>query len=224
MAIRKEDQTQRNQQSGSVNQGRSGAGSTESRAGQRSDQERSRDVSREGAGSMGSGMQRPGTGQSGRDVSTRRAGQPQPTLLPALMANPALMTRALMSNPFAFAQAMNDEMDRLFSMAGRGELGQPAGQAGQHSGRTMGEWAPAIEVVQQGNELVVRADLPGLRPDDVQIEIDDHVLTISGERRARRRSAGGLLPQRTKLRVVHAQHRAAGGRRRRPGDRELRAR
>jgi HSP20 family protein len=101
------------------------------------------------------------------------------------MANPGLMTRAFMSNPFAFAQAMNEEMDRLFSMAGRGDLGQSIGQTSAQPGRTAAEWAPPMEVVQQGNDLIVRADLPGLKPDDVQIDIDDHVLTISGERRER---------------------------------------
>jgi HSP20 family protein len=152
---------------------------------QRPDQERSREVTRDRAGTAGSGMQRAGARETGRDVSPRRSGPAQPTLLPALMANPGLMTRAFMSNPFAFAQAMNEEMDRLFSMAGRGELGQQVGQTGQQGVRSAAEWAPPIEIVQQGNDLVVRADLPGLKPDDVRIEIEDHVLTISGERRER---------------------------------------
>jgi HSP20 family protein len=41
---------------------------------------------------------------------------------------------------------------------------------------------PPIETFRRGDKLVVRADLPGLRKEDVSVEIDDGVLTISGER------------------------------------------
>jgi HSP20 family protein len=44
-------------------------------------------------------------------------------------------------------------------------------------------WMPQVEVLQRGNDLVLRADLPGLRREDVHVEIEDDVLTISGERR-----------------------------------------
>lgn len=43
-------------------------------------------------------------------------------------------------------------------------------------------WLPQVEVLQRGDSLVVRADLPGLRPDDVRVEVDNGALTISGER------------------------------------------
>jgi HSP20 family protein len=44
-------------------------------------------------------------------------------------------------------------------------------------------WDPQIDVIQRGNELVVRADLPGLKPDDVTVEVSDDAIRISGERR-----------------------------------------
>ena len=44
-------------------------------------------------------------------------------------------------------------------------------------------WMPQVEVLQRGSDLVLRADLPGLRREDVHVEIDDDLLTISGERR-----------------------------------------
>jgi HSP20 family protein len=46
-----------------------------------------------------------------------------------------------------------------------------------------GSWMPQVEVLQRGNNLVLRADLPGMRREDVDVEVDDGVLTISGERR-----------------------------------------
>jgi HSP20 family protein len=45
-------------------------------------------------------------------------------------------------------------------------------------------WVPAMDLVETGDELVLKADLPGLSKDEVQIEIKDGVLTVSGERRA----------------------------------------
>jgi HSP20 family protein len=44
-------------------------------------------------------------------------------------------------------------------------------------------WMPKVDVMQRNNELVVRADLPGVKPDDVTVEISDDVITISGERK-----------------------------------------
>jgi HSP20 family protein len=44
------------------------------------------------------------------------------------------------------------------------------------------DWIPAIESFQRDGKLVVQADLPGLQADDVTIEIDDGILTLSGER------------------------------------------
>lgn len=43
-------------------------------------------------------------------------------------------------------------------------------------------WAPQIETFRRGDSLVIRADLPGLTKEDVNVEVDDGVLTISGER------------------------------------------
>jgi HSP20 family protein len=47
-------------------------------------------------------------------------------------------------------------------------------------------WVPAMDLAETENELVLRADLPGLDKDDVSIEIKDGVLTVSGERKAER--------------------------------------
>lgn len=43
-------------------------------------------------------------------------------------------------------------------------------------------WAPRIDVVEGENEIALRADLPGLTADDVTIEIEEGVLTVSGSR------------------------------------------
>jgi HSP20 family protein len=144
-------------------------------------------------------MQRGGGRQTGRGgASLARRGQP--SVLPALIANPDLMASAFLSNPFAFAQAMSQEMDRLFDTVagtGQGSRGMTTGnfgrglqRGGQQSGMqdfgALADWEPNIEVFQRGDELVVRADLPGVPPDDVVIDIDDDTLTIAGERQESR--------------------------------------
>lgn len=41
-------------------------------------------------------------------------------------------------------------------------------------------WTPAIDVVREDGNIVVRADVPGIKPDEVKIEVDEDILTVSG--------------------------------------------
>jgi HSP20 family protein len=45
-------------------------------------------------------------------------------------------------------------------------------------------WAPATDLVETESEYVLKADLPGLTQEDVSIEVNDNVLTVSGERKS----------------------------------------
>jgi HSP20 family protein len=45
-------------------------------------------------------------------------------------------------------------------------------------------WIPAMDLVEEADEFVLRADLPGVREEDVKVELEDNVLTVAGERRA----------------------------------------
>jgi HSP20 family protein len=47
-------------------------------------------------------------------------------------------------------------------------------------------WTPAVDVVREDDHLVVRADLPGIKPEEVKIEVEDDILTISGEHEERK--------------------------------------
>src|ERR1700728_3137420 len=64
------------------------------------------------------------------------------------------------------------EMDRLFGSV----FSVPTAAAGRR------RWVPAMDLVEGAEEYVLRADLPGLHGDDVKVELDENVLTISGER------------------------------------------
>src|SRR5262249_15521401 len=53
----------------------------------------------------------------------------------------------------------------------------------RESGMVPAEWSPKIDVLEREGQFVVRADLPGLRKEDVQVEITDLLLAIQGERK-----------------------------------------
>jgi HSP20 family protein len=55
---------------------------------------------------------------------------------------------------------------------------------GQQQRAEMTEWAPAIDVVAKDGDLVLRAELPGIKQEDVDITLHENVLTVSGERKA----------------------------------------
>ena len=75
---------------------------------------------------------------------------------------------ALMVRPEPFSR----EVDRLFDAF----FGQ--------SDRTGRRWVPAMDLVEAGDQFVLKADLPGLKDEDVKIEVQDGTLTISGERKS----------------------------------------
>ena len=92
-------------------------------------------------------------------------------------------------NPF---DMFADEIDRLLDDFGfsRGLMSRPWSSRARRQG-ALEMWTPQIELSQQNNELVVRADLPGLKKEDVNIDITDDAITVSGERRQEKESESG---------------------------------
>lgn len=71
---------------------------------------------------------------------------------------------------------LQNEMNRLF--------GSVFDTPPQGNGGTLRRWMPAMDLVETADHFVLRADLPGLSEEDVNIEVEERVLTISGERKA----------------------------------------
>jgi HSP20 family protein len=44
-----------------------------------------------------------------------------------------------------------------------------------------GEWVPSVDVLRKNGNVILRADLPGIRPEEVKITVEDDVLTVTGE-------------------------------------------
>jgi HSP20 family protein len=72
-------------------------------------------------------------------------------------------------NPFALMRQFTEDMDRFFTAP-------PAWPNG-------GAWMPAIEVKQKEGKLVVTADLPGVKAEDVKVNVTNDALTLEGERK-----------------------------------------
>jgi HSP20 family protein len=93
------------------------------------------------------------------------------------------------ASPFSLMRRMADDMDRLFQDFGfaRGLGLASAFDRDLWRGSPVLEstaWSPQLDAFRRGDKYVIRADLPGLKKDDVKVEVQDGVLTITGERRA----------------------------------------
>lgn len=53
---------------------------------------------------------------------------------------------------------------------------------------TVRRWAPATDLTEEGSDLVLRLDLPGMGDEDVNVQVEGNVLTVSGERHDDRRT------------------------------------
>jgi HSP20 family protein len=73
-------------------------------------------------------------------------------------------------NPFALMRQFTKDMDRAFSPSW-GEEFAP------------GAWVPTIEVNQANGNLMITAELPGIKTEDVKVEVTNDALTIQGERK-----------------------------------------
>jgi HSP20 family protein len=82
--------------------------------------------------------------------------------------------------PFRELSSLQTEMNRLFNAAFDTTPGNGPAR----------RWVPAMDLLETDEHFVLRADLPGMTESDVNIELEDNVLTISGERKAEREDKG----------------------------------
>jgi HSP20 family protein len=75
--------------------------------------------------------------------------------------------------PLRGATTLQDQINRIFS--------EGVGHAGEESNLT--PWAPAVDIYETENELVIKADLPDVNPQNLDIRVENNILTIRGERK-----------------------------------------
>jgi len=74
-------------------------------------------------------------------------------------------------NPFRELQALHEDVNRLFSRFDGGEV------AGRQA------WMLPMDVIETGDALKLKAALPGVDPNDISVQVEDNVLTLSAQRR-----------------------------------------
>lgn len=89
-------------------------------------------------------------------------------------------------SPFRGFYDVQSEMNRMLDEA----FGGLARGGGRRQVDETTRWAPALDVLHEDGDIVVRAELPGVKLEDVDITIHNGVLTISGERRAEEQREG----------------------------------
>ncbi len=75
--------------------------------------------------------------------------------------------------PFRGVTMLRDQVNRV--------IGDLVGRTGEESNLT--PWAPAVDIYETEHELVVKADLPDVNPQDLDIQVENNILTIRGERK-----------------------------------------
>ena len=80
--------------------------------------------------------------------------------------------------PWSLINRLHRDLGYLDQIAARGfGFGQDNGE------HTVADWVPAIDITEEKDRFVLRADLPGVNAEDIDISMDKGLLTISGERR-----------------------------------------
>jgi HSP20 family protein len=84
-----------------------------------------------------------------------------------------MRTMNRLEQPFRGATTLQEQINRVF--------GDVVGRTGEESNLT--PWAPAVDIYETENELVVKADLPDVNPQDLDIRVEGNILTIRVDRK-----------------------------------------
>lgn len=80
--------------------------------------------------------------------------------------------------PFRDLLAIQDRMNRIFDESYRG-MNRP----GEDDWALGGAWAPLVDIYEREGNIELKAELPGVEPKDVDVRVENNILTLRGERR-----------------------------------------
>lgn len=78
--------------------------------------------------------------------------------------------------PFWHLNTLRNEIDRLFE--------EPLAELTRGTQQFLGGWLPAVDLYESKDNVIVRAEMPGMKKEEIEINLHEGVLTISGERKA----------------------------------------
>ena len=111
--------------------------------------------------------------QSSQSASSQPS--PSSSLAPSQSPTPASRGRY---DPFSMFSEMENMMDRMFG----GRWPFLTSRQMRRLPQSAGGWTPHVDMYQEGNDIVVKAELPGISKDNIDVQIEDGDLVIKGER------------------------------------------
>lgn len=82
-------------------------------------------------------------------------------------------------DPFRDLKGLQDEMNRLFTSSFPRSFNQ--------EDIARGAWTPSVDIYEGQNQLILEAELPGMKAEDVDVSIENNIITIKGERKFEKR-------------------------------------
>ncbi len=76
--------------------------------------------------------------------------------------------------PWSFVDLLHRDLDRLVG----------ARRVGGDEQSPVADWVPAVDIIEEKDRFVLRADVPGVKTDDIEVAMDNGILSVSGERHA----------------------------------------
>ncbi len=77
-------------------------------------------------------------------------------------------------NPFSELRAMQEQMNRLLDVGWNRQQGEELQE---------GVWQPPVDIFENGDSVVLKAELPGMDQKDIEVKIEDNTLILRGERK-----------------------------------------
>jgi HSP20 family protein len=91
------------------------------------------------------------------------------------------MNKMVRRDPMGELRTMQEDLNRLFGQAFPRFFGNEEGLLG-------GNWNPSVDIYEDRDRIVLEADLPGLKPGDFELSVENYTLTLRGERRLEKKN------------------------------------